>query len=238
MLVGCCGTAGKSLKIYSEFFKAVEIQSTFYRLPKRSTAARWRTQVPENFVFTMKVFQGITHPSNSPTWRKYRKLIEDVEPSSVGVLQDTEYVIKSWEETISIARELRAEIVVVQLPPSFALSNENMERIKKLPFHEIKIAIEFRHKSWIESIGKVLDTIKRKGGVVVWDPLKYGELKQELNYYRLHGIDGFTNYGYVYSEMDLKKLKTFCKEKEGYVFFNNVKMWDNALSFIKILNES
>ena len=68
--VGCCGLAGMSLSRYAEEFEVVELQSTFYRLPKPKTAKRWRESVRSDFEFTMKVFQGVTHPVSSPTWRR------------------------------------------------------------------------------------------------------------------------------------------------------------------------
>lgn len=237
MLVGCCGTAGRSLQKYSKEFNALELQSTFYRIPKIETVKKWRNSVDKNFVFTIKAYQGITHPADSPTWRKYRYQIKNIKESEIGLLQDTVFVRESWDKTISVAKELGAEVVVVQLPPSFSFSEENMKRIVELPCNEVKLAIEFRHKSWIERIQRVLNEISKVGAIVVWDPLKCGNLEQKTNYYRLHGMDGFTNYKYFYSAEELRKLALHCFGKEGYVFFNNLKMWENALMLKELIKK-
>ena len=67
---GCCGLAGMGLSRYAELFSVVELQSTFYRLPTIATARGWRSKVPQGFRFTLKAFQGVTHPVSSPTWRR------------------------------------------------------------------------------------------------------------------------------------------------------------------------
>jgi uncharacterized protein YecE (DUF72 family) len=238
MIVGCCGTAGRTLEMYSKYLDAVEIQSTFYKMPKRETVLSWRNRVPKGFIFTMKAFQGITHPSDSPTWRRYRKLIENIDESEVGMLVDSEFVHKAWEETISIARELKAEAIVVQLPPSFSYTHENLQKVMKLPYRIFKLAVEFRHKSWFGNISKISERLNKMGGVVVWDPLKFGNIRQRTYYYRLHGKNGFTNYKYCYSEEEIRKLYDYCREKNGFVFFNNVKMWENALMLKSLMSQS
>ncbi len=49
------------LERYAEVFDTVEVNSTFYRLAKREAVARWVTQVPADFVFTIKSSQYLTH---------------------------------------------------------------------------------------------------------------------------------------------------------------------------------
>lgn len=77
--VGCCGWSylverefsarikrqyASKLQAYAQLFNAVEINSTFYRLPRLSTAQKWRSEadaVNKSFEFTVKAYQGITH---------------------------------------------------------------------------------------------------------------------------------------------------------------------------------
>ena len=66
--VGCCGFPIPQRKYVVEF-DVVELQSTFYRIPRLSTAKKWRDTAPKDFIFTVKAFQGITHSINSPTWK-------------------------------------------------------------------------------------------------------------------------------------------------------------------------
>src|SRR6266542_1645726 len=53
--------AGEMLRYYAERFAAVEINNTFYRMPKSDVLARWAEQVPDGFRFALKASQQITH---------------------------------------------------------------------------------------------------------------------------------------------------------------------------------
>src|SRR5690242_2840959 len=68
------------LEVYARHFRTVEVNSTFYRLPKRDAVARWVEQVPEDFVFTVKVSRYITHIKRLTTvadsWQRLRERIE------------------------------------------------------------------------------------------------------------------------------------------------------------------
>jgi len=66
---GCCGFP-VGMKKYFENFDVVEVQKTFYKPPSQKTAEKWRKNAPENFEFTIKAWQVITHPPSSPTYRK------------------------------------------------------------------------------------------------------------------------------------------------------------------------
>ena len=44
---------GSRLKYYSSLFNTIEINSTFHKLPLPSTLARWNSEVPEDFKFTL-----------------------------------------------------------------------------------------------------------------------------------------------------------------------------------------
>ena len=49
------------LEYYASLFNSVEINRTFYTLPRPSTIEKWAAQVPEDFRFTMKLWREITH---------------------------------------------------------------------------------------------------------------------------------------------------------------------------------
>ena len=53
--------ANKMLAYYGEHFNAVEVNNTFYRLPKSNMLATWATQVPDDFSFAIKASRHITH---------------------------------------------------------------------------------------------------------------------------------------------------------------------------------
>jgi len=64
------------------------------------------------------------------------------------------------------------------------------------------------------------------------DPFKREPVWGSFLYFRLHGKEG---YRYKYTNKDLKYLKRLVERRSGYVFFNNVYMWEDALSFKKMI---
>ncbi|MGQ9679538.1 MAG: DUF72 domain-containing protein [Candidatus Bathyarchaeia archaeon] len=234
--VGCCGTSGLSLKVFSERFCLVEVQSTFYRLPRIETAERWRGSVPEDFEFTLKAFQAITHPKSSPTWRKsgIRTPVSD----EVGHMVLSRFTRDSWSKTMEIASALKSEFVVVQLPPSFEFSDLNLQRLETF-FESVDLlctpVVEFRHTSWMDKLNQISTVLEHLGVFVVVDPLKGIFVDQKKNYLRMHGMDGFTNYRYKYSDEELIKLERLTRGLEAYILFNNLSMKEDALRFIELL---
>lgn len=234
--VGCCGTSGLSLKVFSERFRLVEVQSTFYRLPRIETAERWRGSVPEDFEFTLKAFQAITHPKSSPTWRKsgIRTPVSD----EVGHMVLSRFTQDSWSKTMEIASTLKSEFVVVQLPPSFEFSNLNLQRLETF-FESVDIlctpVVEFRHASWMDKLNQISTVLEHLGVFVVVDPLKGIFVDQKKNYLRMHGRDGFVNYRHKYSEEELIKLERLTRGLEAYILFNNLSMKEDALRFIELV---
>src|SRR5581483_3908255 len=49
------------LQFYARQFDTVEINTTFYRLPRRDAVARWVEETPDDFVFAVKVSRYVTH---------------------------------------------------------------------------------------------------------------------------------------------------------------------------------
>jgi uncharacterized protein YecE (DUF72 family) len=49
------------LCLYAERFDTVEVNTTFYRLPKRESVAAWVTDTPSSFVFAVKASRYLTH---------------------------------------------------------------------------------------------------------------------------------------------------------------------------------
>lgn len=66
--IGTCGFAESHAATFRDF-GIVEIQQTFYQPPRDTTAEKWRAEAPQDFVFTLKAWQLITHEAASPTYR-------------------------------------------------------------------------------------------------------------------------------------------------------------------------
>ncbi|MFZ0452760.1 MAG: DUF72 domain-containing protein [Ignavibacteriaceae bacterium] len=116
----------KMLEFYSEQFSTVEINNTFYRVPQRSVLETWRQQVPEDFRFSIKAPQRITH----------MKKLKDVD-------EDIRYFI---DIIISLGNKLG--IVLFQFPPYFRKNLELLKNFTNLLPKNITAAFEFRHESW------------------------------------------------------------------------------------------
>lgn len=223
--VGCCGFP-KAPKIYYTHFPVVEVQQTFYQLPKVETAQRWRDQAPKDFEFTLKAWQLITHAPTSPTYRRLRTEIE--KPNRYGFFRPTDEVLAAWKRTKEIAQVLEARMVLFQCPASFTPTKAHIADMRAF-FHLIdRDGLLF---AW-EPRGEWSDDLVREichelGLIHCVDPFQRPSVYGEVAYFRLHGIGG---YRYRYTDEDLSRLLRWCWEYEkGYCLFNNISMFEDAL---------
>ena len=232
--IGCCGYQ-KSKKEYFKNFSLVEIQSTFYQPPQKiETVKRWRESAPKDFEFTIKVWQIITHPPSSPTYRRLKEKFGKKE--NYGFFQPTKEVFLAWERMKEIAKILSAKILIFQTPSSFEQKRENIKNMEEF-FKKIKrdsfiLGWEVRGRWQKEVVKKICQKLNL---VHVVDPFKEKSLFGEINYFRLHGKGG---YSYKYKKEDLKKLLKFCDKKINYVLFNNVYMFDDAKKFKTLVEKN
>jgi len=116
------------LKFYSERFRSVEINNTFYRMPKASMLEAWAAEVPAEFKFVIKASQRITHMQR----------LKDTD-GSVGYLLEVTSVLKD-----------RLGPLLFQLPPHLKKDAPRLADFLKLLPRERRAAIEFRHESWFD----------------------------------------------------------------------------------------
>lgn len=104
----------------------VELNNTFYRLPKEAVLEGWRETVPTGFRFAVKAPKAITH---------YAKLVPGDGP------------LGRFLEVIGALGE-RLGPVLFQLPPTLRADRGRLsEFLAQLPKH-LRAAFEFRHPSW------------------------------------------------------------------------------------------
>ena len=118
LLVGCSGWPVAQSR-YHRRLSTLETNPTFYRLPALPTAERWRLEAPPDFVFSVKAWQLITHPSSSPTYERMKVKMSERELSRCGHFKSSEEVASAWERTLDVARVLKARFVVFQTPATF-----------------------------------------------------------------------------------------------------------------------
>ncbi len=233
--VGCCGFP-EARTLYYRHYDVVEIQQTFYQLPRSETANKWRRDAPENFEFSMKVWQVITHEASSPTYRRMRSPVDFMHKKDYGFFKPSRVVFRAWEDTKKIALALKAKVLVFQCPGSFTPTDINIKNMRKF-FKSIdrgtfKFVWEPRGNWNPDIIQELCDEL---GLIHGNDPHKSRHIAGEFFYFRLHGK---MNYRYQYPDEDLQKLleEIIALKKSGYVMFNNSNMKSDSSRFIRMLS--
>ena len=116
------------LHYYAEHFPTVEINNTFYRMPKEDLLSGWAAQVPESFQFVIKASQRITH---------IRRLKECAE--ELGYLY-----------RVTATLQARLGPLLFQLPPNFRKDVPRLQGFLDAMPEKRRVAIEFRHASWFD----------------------------------------------------------------------------------------
>lgn len=158
------------LGYYAGRFPTVEINNTFYRLPKENVLLDWASQVPDSFTFAIKASQRITH---------YARLKPECESAVEFLLRNT--------STLGG----RLGPVLFQLPPNL---KKDLERLRvfldMLPFDR-RFTIEFRNESWFED--DVLDALRaRDVALCITDQAEFASpvlATASWGYARLHRPD-------------------------------------------------
>ncbi len=234
--VGTCGFGRRREAVFGALH-AVEIQETFYRPVSVERAQSWRAAAPETFVFAVKASQFITHPANSPTYRRAGRRIPAEEAPGYGGFQDSRAVREAWEATRVVADALRAKAIVFQCPGSFGPTPENIASIYRF-FESIRTdavrAWEPRGPWASHIVDKLCDDL---GLVHAVDPFAAEPATVGLAYFRLHGSPpGPHLYRYAYTDADLSRLRSICEEYDDtFVMFNTDSMASDAARFRALL---
>lgn len=226
------------LQAYSEAFEVGEINKTFYKLPMVKTAERWRREAFDDFEFTLKAWQALTHPTSSPTWRGKKDKLSDEQKENFGYLKPNQEVIEAWEETKERVEALEANVCVLQTSAGFDCSEKNEENMRQLlntiQRDGIELAWEPRG-DWKENSEKVEQICNDLNLIHVVDIMREEPVSDhEIAYTRLHGLnEDEYDYDYNYSDSELQelaqKLQNLAKNhKKVYCMFNNYEMFKNA----------
>jgi len=159
--------ASSMLEWYGERLPAVEINNTFYRMPKPSVVESWADQVGESFRFVLKASRRITH----------FKRLKDVE-------DEVDFFLRS---AATLGEKLGA--VLFQLPPNMLKDVDRLEGLLGQLGDPRRAAFEFRHQSWFDpevaeclaNHGAALcaaDTEERPAEIVPTGPMVYARLRR------------------------------------------------------------
>ncbi|MEJ7624872.1 MAG: DUF72 domain-containing protein [Pyrinomonadaceae bacterium] len=236
--IGTCGFGRTKRPDYVAALPVVEIQHTFYQPPQIKTLEKWRADVPDDFEFTLKAWQMITHEASSPTYKRLKRPLTDKEILETGFFKTTKTVREALDLTLACAKALRARTILFQCPARFQPLPENILNLKQffssIDRGKLNFAWEPRGKLWDDAIIKDLcDELN------LWhcvDPFARPTVTPRNCYYRLHGIP---RWRYTYEEDELMELASLIpRDRLAYVFFNNITMHGDALRFKQILNEA
>jgi uncharacterized protein YecE (DUF72 family) len=121
-------SAKEMLSYYASRLQAVELNNTFYRLPQNSLVEDWKAQVPDNFRFSVKASQRITH---------FKRLKD--------VANETRLML----DAVSAFGD-RLGAVVFRLPDDMKKDLGRLENFLKVLPRDTPAAFDFRHPSWFE----------------------------------------------------------------------------------------
>ena len=200
------------LTYYASLFNSLEINSSFYKVPRPQTFERWSSEVPETFKFTVKLWKQVTHVK----LLKFR-------------LQDIDFFMKAANRVDN----RKKGCLLIQFPPSITVDylkklETLLRRIDKTnPGGAWRKCVEFRHKSWYTA--EVYTLLNKYEAALVLHDMPSSKIAVEkapvvfVNL-RFHGIKG--DYRGSYSAEHLqqygRRINRWIKQgKDVYAYFNN-----------------
>jgi uncharacterized protein YecE (DUF72 family) len=222
------------LSYYSSRFRTVEVNYSFYRLPRPSTYEKWVSETGDDFIFAIKLSRFISH---------------------VKKLSGVKTALKKF---LTNAQALGPKLgpVLVQLPPSYRINLKKLEQFLEKTEQvrselsmdaPLRLAFEFRHRSWFEEpdTEAVADTLKRHGAALVFGHSSrypypdHEPITADFVYLRYHGPKEMfaSRYGRAGLERWQPKIRAWLGQRiDVYAYFNN-DVHGYAVNDAKILFE-
>jgi uncharacterized protein YecE (DUF72 family) len=193
------------LEHYATLFDTVEVNSTFYRLPRPEAVARWVEQTPPGFVFAVKSSRYLTHV----------KRLRDLPDGAA----------RFFERIEPLARSPKMGPVLWQLPGNFKRDDDRLAAaLEALPAG--RHCFELRHETWF--VDEVYELLRRHGvALVIGDhperPFQSHELTADWTFIRFHYGHRGRNGNYSTSELEewASRLEAWRERAEVFAYFNN-----------------
>ena len=194
------------LNYYVARFPTVELNSSYYHWPKSTSFASWRRRLPDQFLFTVKAPQLLTHVQRL-------------------------YAPERWIDRIAQSLRLlgnRRGVLLVQLSPNHPYDHLRLAYFLAHVPSDLRIAVEFRHPSWHHDA--VFDLLEQHGAAYCTMSGAYLPCilrsTAPFVYVRMHGPDHHHMYAGSYSDDDLRWWADRIREwdsmgKDVFVYFNN-----------------
>ena len=194
----------KWFEYYAKHFETVELNNTFYQLPKEQSLQRWYELAPKNFVYSVKANRFITH---------------------IKRLKDSVDELKRFRQRIGILKEKLGPILY-QLPPSMHKDLGLLKDFLKLLGKRQVCVFEFRHDSWFsQDCYELLRQFNISFCIHDLRGMKVPRIvTSDVIYVRFHGPAG--RYAGNYSKSALQSWAKWIKDNlkgkgAAYAYFNN-----------------
>jgi len=198
--------SNEMLALYAEIFDSIEVDSTFYAIPPVSSLENWYKKTPENFTFSLKMPQEISH--------NY-------------ALRETSFeVLDEFCERVSELKEKLA-VVLIQLAPQFEASKENAQNLRKFLAHlpkTIRFAVEFRERGWL--VDWTFEELEKNS--VALALVEGSWIPRELTFEAIEKLN--TNFSYIrfMGERDLTAFDRIYRNQD-----TNLEIWADEIESIK-----
>jgi uncharacterized protein YecE (DUF72 family) len=206
------------LSYYSTVFKTVELNGTFYRLPKSADLKRYYQITPDDFTFSVKVSRYITHVKRLTV----KTSIDD------------------FQELVSESLQNKLQYFLFQFPSNFRYSEENLDRLVSNVPNNPQSVVEFRHSSWWnEGVKNSLTQSNITFANVDYPGLDSFVVNTSPSFYlRLHGSPVL--FASSYDTVTLQKFQEQIPRDaaDANVYFNNTMAeagYKNAAQFVSML---
>jgi uncharacterized protein YecE (DUF72 family) len=192
----------KWLDFYSNHFDTVEVNATFYRLPKPETFDSWHQKTPEDFLWAVKASKFITHT---------KRLKDAMEP------------LQRLYASLGRLRE-KVGPILFQLPPSLPFDEGRFNPFCENLNSTYRHVLEIRHPSWVDS--KAFEILQRHNVALCLSDTagKYPyheEITADFLYIRLHGSKKLYASEYTMQELQEWAQKIKGWNMETYLYFDN-----------------
>jgi len=190
------------LEYYVEHFDTVELNATFYGLPKLKTFENWRLRTPDGFLWAVKANKYITH---------------------IKRLKDPRQPLERFYEAVSGLKE-KSGPVLFQLPPSLSFREQTFRHFCQSLDVSIPHALEVRHPSWVnDRLFSILQ--EHNMAFCIADTAGrypyHEEVTADFVYVRLHGSKKLYASDYSEEELRLWAHKIRKWNTETFLYFDN-----------------
>ena len=201
------------LSFYSKTYGTAEVDSSFYAFPSKGLVLGWARYTPDNFVFSVKLPQLLTHEKRLDASR--------------GVEADLVRFLGLLRPLIAAGK---LGPVLIQLPPSYIFQSdfEKLKGFLEMSPEDVRFAVEFRHPSWLREETWSLLRGKNVANVIVDEPLLPPDtvVTADFAFIRWHGRGSRPWYNYRYSDRELdawtpKVKEVMSRVERTYGYFNN-----------------